>query len=332
MTKISTIFSYIAPQIRKKRIVPDVNMLKKQWVRDYFSTYFKPVMVGLVSFFVSTGIFANPVLDNVAAGQVTIQQSGTTTTINQSTQKGIVNWQSFNIAAPETTHFQQPAGGITLNRINPAQGVSQIYGRLTATGKIILVNPAGIFFGPGSFVNVGGLIASTANISDQDFLNNYYRFANVPGYNGAIVNQGQIIAADNGLIALIGGAVSNDGMIQANMGRIVMASGEAFTMSFGGNDLIGFTVDHGVSSRAADKDGNQIADGVRNTGTVSADGGSILVSAKAASGVLDNVINMDGIAQAKSVHEENGTIIFIRRFQCRCCQSRGEIRYIRHDD
>ena len=98
--------------------------------------------------------------------------------------------------APQTTHFQQPAGGVTLNRINPSQGASQIYGRLTATGQIILVNPAGFYFGPGSFVNVGGIIASTANITDADFLNNYYHFSNSSSFNGAIVNQGQIIAAE----------------------------------------------------------------------------------------------------------------------------------------
>src|SRR5690606_5431985 len=116
-----------------------------------------------------------------------------------------------------------------LNRINPSQGVSQIYGRLTATGQIILVNPAGIFFGPGSFVNVGGMIATTMNISDQDFLNNYYRFANIDGYNGSVINKGSLIAADHGLIALIGGAVSNDGYIQANLGNVVLASGNAAT-------------------------------------------------------------------------------------------------------
>src|SRR3990167_8722612 len=100
------------------------------------------IVVLCVTIFFTTSTFANPVLDNVAAGNVSIQQTQTTTTVNQSSQKAIINWQSFNIAAPETTHFQQPADGIALNRISPAQGASQIYGRLTATGRIILVNPA----------------------------------------------------------------------------------------------------------------------------------------------------------------------------------------------
>jgi autotransporter-associated beta strand protein len=179
---------------------------------------------------------------------------------------------------------------------------------LTATGQIILVNPAGIYFGPGSYVNVGGLIASTANIADQDFLNDYYHFANAPGYHGAVINQGTIIAADNGLVALIGGAVSNDGMIQANLGHIVLGSGDAFTLTFSGNDLIGFAVDGGVTSQAVDKDGNVLRDGVKNSGTLITDGGHIIISAKDASKVLDQAINMDGVAQTRSVYQVNGSI------------------------
>src|SRR3990167_4147624 len=269
----------------------------------------RPIFTAIGTFLFSSAIFANPVLDNVAAGQVSIEQAPNSTVINQTSQKAIINWQSFNIAAPETTHFQQPAGGVALNRINPSQGVSSIYGRLTATGQIILVNPAGIFFGPGSFVNVGGLIASTANITDQDFLNDYYHFANDPGYNGAIVNQGQIIAADHGLVALIGGAVSNEGIIQANMGQVALASGDAFTMSFAGNDMVSFVVDKGVSKRAVDKNGTELADGVSNTGSITANGGKILVSAKDAAGVLDHVVNVQGLVQAKSVYMQGGTIV-----------------------
>jgi filamentous hemagglutinin family protein len=277
-------------------------------LRDFLSLC-RPMMVGLSSSLISVSIFANPVLNNVSSGQVTIQQAPNSTVINQSSQKAIINWQSFNIGAQESTHFEQPVGGVALNRINAANGASQIYGHLTATGQIILVNPAGIFFGAGSYVNVGGLIASTANISDHDFLNNYYHFANVPEYNGAIVNQGQIIAADHGLVALIGGAVSNSGLIQANMGQVALASGDAFTMSFAGNDLIGFTVDSGVTHLAKDKNGNTLHDGVSNNGKIYANGGQILISAKDAAGVLDHVINMSGYVEAKSVYKQGGTII-----------------------
>src|SRR5262249_43446535 len=157
----------------------------------------------------------------------------------------------------ESTHFQQPAGGIALNRINPSQGPSSIYGRLTATGQIVLVNSAGIFFGPSAYVNVGGLIASTANITDSNFLNGIYKFT---GAGGTVINQGTIIAANHGLVALLGNGVQNDGLIQANLGHVVLASGDSFTMNFNGNDLISFSVD------------GKALQGVTNTGSLIANG------------------------------------------------------------
>lgn len=257
-----------------------------------------------------SGVYANPVLDNVSAG-TTVQQSGNTTTINQTTQHSVINWQSYNVAGHEQVIYQQPnSSSISLNRIDPTQGASQIYGRITANGQVWLINPAGIYFGPSAHVNVGGLIASTANITDHDFLNGFYHFASVPNFNGAIVSKGQLVAADHGLIALIGGAVQNDGSVEANLGKVVMASGSAFTMNFGGQgDLINFVVDGQSTSRAVDQNGNELSTGVKNTGSIIANGGSIYVSARAVSGVLDNMINMQGVAVAKSVRQVNGDLI-----------------------
>ncbi len=256
------------------------------------------IIAFVFAFSFTSAVIANPVVGNIASGNVSIQQTSTTTTVNQSSPQAIINWQSFNIDKQEATHFIQPAGGIALNRINPLQGASQIYGTLTATGQIILVNPAGIYIGPSAYINVGGLIATTANITDQDFLSRNYKFTPVANYSGSIVNEGQIIAADHGLIALVGPTVTNTGLIRANLGHVILASGSAFTINFAGNDLINFSLDAPTTGK-----------GVTNTGSLIADGGQILVTAKAAQGVLDNVINMQGIAQAKSVYKQNGEII-----------------------
>src|SRR5579863_738240 len=83
-------------------------------------------LVGAMAALCVCAAYANPVLDNVAAGQVSIQQTPNSTVINQTSQKAIMNWKSFNIGQQESTHFQQPAGGVALNRINPTQGVSSI--------------------------------------------------------------------------------------------------------------------------------------------------------------------------------------------------------------
>src|SRR3990167_3815487 len=91
----------------------------------------RQLMAGMSSLVLSTSIFANPVVDNVAHGNIAIQQTPSTTTVNQASQQGIINWKSFNIGAGEHTHFNQPNGGVTLNRINPNQGASQIFGQLS---------------------------------------------------------------------------------------------------------------------------------------------------------------------------------------------------------
>lgn len=281
----------------------------KLWQRTPRSFLYKGICF-LCTVFLSLGVFANPEGGQVTSGNATISNPNSNTVIiNQGSDKAIINWQSFNINSNETTHFQQPVNGMALNRISPLQGGSQIYGRLTATGQIILVNPAGIYFGPGAYINVGGLIASTANITDQNFLNSLYHFDHVDGYAGSIINEGLIIAADHGLVALVGNGVSNTGVIQANLGSVILASGNAFTMSFASQDLINFSVDAPATSAGVDQNGKPLTNGVSNKGTLIANGGKVLVSAKTVKNVLDHAINMEGIVEAKSVTQRNGEII-----------------------
>jgi filamentous hemagglutinin family protein len=263
----------------------------------------------LLSILFSGSTFANPAGGVVSSGNAVITQTPGNTVIQQNSDKAIINWQSFNIGAGEKTHFQQPTGGIALNRINATQGPSQIYGQLTANGKIILVNQAGIFFGPGSYVNVGGIIATTSGISDQNFLAGKLIFDQPSPYNGSVINKGTIIAAKNGLVAMLGNNVTNDGMIQAQTGNVVLASGKKFTVDLYGDQLINFTVDEEITSSGADENDHAQKDAVKNSGTIIADGGKILMTAKAASGVIDNVINMSGVARARSVDQKNGVII-----------------------
>lgn len=268
-----------------------------------------PFQVTLVSLLISP-LFAhaNPTGGNVTAGNATISQNGNNTVINQTSSHAIINWQQFNIGANETTHFQQPAGGMILNRIDGSQGASQIYGGLTATGQVILLNPAGVYFGPSAHVNVGSLIATTAGISDSDFLSGNYRFNQASPYHGSIINEGSIVAANHGLIALIGESVSNTGMIQANLGQVALGAGSTFTINFAGNQLVSFSID-APTQGGVDQNGHAMRDAVHSSGSIMANGGQVIVSAKTAAGVLDHSINMQGLVEARSVGTQNGEII-----------------------
>src|SRR3990167_2939916 len=281
--------------------------MDKRWVGQVFS---KHAAVFLASVWMVECAFANPVLEGVASGDATVPQTATPTQVNQASQQAIINWHSFNIGSGEHTQFIQPnSSSVALNRINPNQGASQIFGQLSANGRIVLVNQAGIFFGPGSRVDVSALIASTRDITNANFLAGKYIFDQGSIYAGAVINQGTITAAEHGLVALIGANVRNDGAIHARMGSIVLGSGNKFTLDLYGDQLINFSIDEGSSQAAVDENGQVMRDGVKNTGSLIADGGTIIVSAKSAQGVLDRAINMEGVAQARSVAQKGGVII-----------------------
>ncbi len=255
--------------------------------------------------------YANPVGGTVSNGSAAITAPDTNTVvITQTSDKAILNWESFNIGEQETTRFVQPStSAIALNRINPQQGASEIFGQLQANGRIILINQAGIHFGPNSTVNVAGIIASTVDMTDSNFMAGQYNFDQSILYNGSIINEGTIIAAQHGLVALIGSAVSNEGLIKAHLGNVVLASGSQFTVGLDDTGLINFAVNKEVLSPGVDSHNRQLPYAVNNSGTITADGGTILLTAKAAEGVVDRVINMTGVLQARSVHKKNGTII-----------------------
>ena len=279
-------------QVSQRRRITEALKQKSQW--------FLQAGVLCLTILMTNVAFSNPVFNSVTSGNVSVTQTTNNTTVNQTSQQAILQWRSFDIGANQKTQFIQPnASSVTLNRITPGQQASQIYGTLTSNGQIILINAAGIHFGPGSTVNVGGIIASTSDISNANFASKKYIFNLPSSVLGNIVNEGTITASNYGLVALLGTNVTNNGLIQAALGSIVLGSGSTFTLGFSGDQLINFTV-----NQAASKGGK-----ILNTGRLLADGGQVLVTASAAQNVLDNVIDMQGVAQANSVSQQNGVII-----------------------
>ena len=127
-------------------------------------------------YILSLNVSSAPTGGNVVGGTGTINQSGLNTTINQNTQNLAVDWQSFNVNSNERVQFIQPnTSSIALNRILSNNG-STIQGQIDANGQVILVNPHGVFFSSTATVNVGGLIASSLDMTPSDFMNGNYIF------------------------------------------------------------------------------------------------------------------------------------------------------------
>lgn len=259
----------------------------------------------------SGSVHANPSGGNVVAGSATINNRGNgTLDINQSTGKAIINWKDFSIGANETVNFRQPgSNSITLNRV-VGNDPSAIFGRLNANGTVMLVNPNGVLFGKGARIDVGGLIATTANISDKDFLAGKYKFDKPSSKaNAMIVNEGTISIKDSGLAVLVAPAVRNSGVIEAKLGRVALAGAKTVTVDFQGDGLLSFDATSAVADLPKDADGKTVAALVANNGVIRADGGTVLMTARAVKGVIDNVVNTDGIVSAKAVGTQNGKIV-----------------------
>jgi filamentous hemagglutinin family protein len=234
----------------------------------------------------------------ITAGTGTVSQTGNTTTIRQTSADLFLNWQSFNVTANEVVNFIQPsATSIAVNRIWGNTG-SQIFGHLDANGQVWLINPNGILFGLGAQVNVGGLTASTLDVSDASFSSNLRSFSG--SGTGSVVNQGTIQAADGGYVALLGNQVSNQGVIRAQLGTVALGAGSAETLTFRGRQLIHLRVDQSTLNDLA-----------ANGQLIQADGGRVIMTAGAQNSLLASVVNNTGIVQARSVENHNGTITLL---------------------
>lgn len=267
--------------------------------------------IGLISLPV-TEAMANPQGGQVVAGSATIrQETPTKVGITQTTDKAIIDWRSFSIGANGQVQFYQPsASAVALNRV-VGQDPSQILGRLTANGQVFLVNPNGIYFGKNAQVDVAGLVASTHNIRNEDFLVGKYHFSTPGNPGAAVINEGTIRIADTGVAAFVAPSVANRGVIAAKLGKITMAAANGFTLDFTGDKLITFLVNDEVAQTALDIDGKQLTSFVENSGRIEAQGGYVLLTAKAAENAVHSAINQSGVIEATTVGTHKGEIYLL---------------------
>jgi len=243
-------------------------------------------VTGVMIFGVAANAPANPTGMTVASGTASVHQSGSQLTVTAS-QNAFLNWQTFNIAAGETTAFRQPsASSVVWNRVNDPNP-SQIFGNLQANGVVVLLNSSGFYFGPNSFVSAAGLVVSTANCAPPENGGGGWEF-NGPPPLASIINYGHIQVGNGGQAFLIADQIENHGTIEAPGGTIGLAAGQTVLLSER-PDGRGMSMAVTLPSGSVDNYGNLIADA-----------GTISLNAK--------IINQDGLIQANSVRDENGVI------------------------
>ncbi|SAK87086.1 filamentous hemagglutinin outer membrane protein [Caballeronia glebae] len=247
---------------------------------------------------------AEPTGARVVAGSGSVTSTGANTTIQQNSGRLAIDWHSFNTRSGESVTFNQPgANSIALNRVVGPRPTA-FFGKLDANGQVFIVNPAGVIFGPGAQVNVGGLLASTLGLSTSDFMSGHYTFAGDGRWHrhrhdegAAVVNLGTITSAPGGYVALIGARAINAGTIDSPGGFAALAAGERIAVTLGDHSMIGLSVERGALNALA-----------ANHGLIQADGGQAWLAASAEDALFANVVNNTGIVRARSASNQNGVI------------------------
>src|SRR5438067_9501558 len=244
---------------------------------------------------VSSG-FALPTGEQTLFGVVDYSRPNSQTmNINVGSPTAGSSFTSFSIGGGQTVNIQQPSASSTYLIKDVGGKASQIYGVLNANGQVFMSNTSGVVFAPGAQVNVGALFATSLNINPLDFQAGRYNFYK-DGAAGPVVNRGTITAS--AYAALAGPQVRNDGVIMARAGTVALAAGDRVSLDMIGDGLIRVSVDQAALNASA-----------INAGTIQADGGTVLLTARSANALLDTVINNSGVIRAHSLIERNGEII-----------------------
>lgn len=243
---------------------------------------------------------AGPTGGQVVAGQASIATAPNRTTITQTTNRGVIDWQRFNVGSQHTVQFQQPnAGSWTLNRVVTSDP-SVIAGRIQANGGVAIVNQSGIVFSQGAQVDVGSLIASAPGITNENFMAGRMRFDQAARPGARVENRGRITVPDHGIAVLAGPRVTNSGEIHARLGRVVLAGAETYTLDLAGDGLISIDITQAVRG-----DGTAI---VTNEGVIEANGGSVLLTASAAGDLVEGLVRNTGRITANTEAGRTGEV------------------------
>lgn len=237
----------------------------------------------------------------VRSGSGSVTQNGKEMTIRQDSGRLAMDWTGFSVGKDETVRFQQPGkDALALNRVTGNQQ-SVIDGSLLSNGHVLLVNPNGVVIGKNASIDVGGLVASTAQVKDnfmKEFGNSTGAFSLGGVSDGKIINEGTI-KAEGGLVALHAAKVENSGTISNTGGSAVLAAADTLTLTPDADGKLNFTVDGKAAEASA-----------LNKGAITADGGTIVMTADSASDVMSTVVNNSGTLQARTLRKnEKGQIL-----------------------
>jgi len=257
-------------------------------------------LTALGSTLLTTGIAqALPELSHVNSGELTADQiSPDTLNLNQGTNHADATFHHFDILSGETVNVFQPSAHSTLTaRVAPGASATTIAGSLNANGHVTVINGSGVMFTQGARIDVGSIVATTATNASVDPTTGAMAFSGAA--DGSVVsNAGEITVREGGFAALVAPTVRNDGVINARLGKVTLASAQSFTVDPYGDRLVSFEIGSTPTGGRID-----------HRGSIVADGGVVTLDAGALDRVVDGVINMSGKIRARSIGVQNGEVV-----------------------
>ncbi|WP_283129949.1 filamentous hemagglutinin N-terminal domain-containing protein [Enterovibrio norvegicus] len=271
-------------------MIDRVNIARNKITRAVYASSF---------FIIASNALANVELPSggvIIAGEGSIEYNGQVLNIQQLTPKMINEWAKFNVGDGSTVNFIQPdKNAISLNRVisdNP----SSILGNLSANGQVFLINSNGVVFGGNSSIDTGGFLVSTLDIDNDKFLSGDYEFTGGDSA-GSIVNLGQINVGDDSFIAFISPNISNQGELVANKGSVSLVAGDKVNIDFDGDGLITYEIEQGLINSL-----------VSNKGSILAENGMVVMTARARGEIADSIVNNEGVIEALGFSSKGGRV------------------------
>ncbi len=259
---------------------------------------------GLLSLLIilSTSAFALPTGWEVIEGNVTVDVTDNIMTITSTTDTAVINYITFDLASGETINFVLPnAGASILNRVIGGD-ISSIGGSINSNGRLGIVNTAGIYMANTAQIQSAALLASTLNISNDDFFSDVISASKNPDNVASIINEGEIDITNGGYALFVANSIVNTGNIIAEDGTIHMAVGDKVTFNLSDNSSIQVTIDDEIS---------QMVDGLNsaiiNHGAVQAH--AVEMKATLSKSLLKQSINNTGIIQGTAMDNVGGKIV-----------------------
>jgi len=182
------------------------------------------------------------------AATAAVDAAGRTLTVEQSTLRAIIDWQSFNVGRDASVLFnhQLGAASATLNRIGGADP-SVIQGTVRALGELYLVNPNGIVFLDGARVDAGSLTVSALRMQEDAFNRGLLSLPTGANAQPAFAWDGskiqyeasevrleagsQLSASTGGRVMVFAPTIRNAGTVTAPQGQAMLASGAKVFLS-----------------------------------------------------------------------------------------------------